>query len=93
MEVRHDEEVRGSDVGTARCVGVARQLQHSNVDDGAMHAAREGGGASIGDATFFWEARMRGARHRHANEMLLLYPTQKRKSLQTDGRRVTAGQS
>ena len=72
MEVRHDEEVRDSDVGTARCVGVARQLQRSNADDGAMYAAREGGGASIGDATFFWEAR-RGARHRHAKEMLLLF--------------------
>ena len=32
---------------------LARQLQSSNVDDGAMHAARVGGGASIGipDAT------------------------------------------
>ena len=56
MQVRHDEEVRGGDVGTARCVRAAAGAaawQSSNVDDGAMHAARVGGGASIGipDAT------------------------------------------
>ena len=53
MQVRHDEEVRGGDVGTARCVRAAAGAAAavvSNVDDGAMHAAREGGGTSIGDA-------------------------------------------